>query len=401
MYSTVSVAQLLETLKESVEYDPRFRDIWVEGEVSGFKKYASSGHFYFSLKGVEVQLSCAMWRTYAERQAYIPRDGDAVVAHGRLEIYAVRGEVKLIVDLIQPAGVGDLYAQFEALKRRLSAEGLFDEERKRPLNPFPQVIGIVTSANAAALQDVLKVLRRRCPLVQVILSPCSVQGDQAPPTIIRAIERLNTFAGIDTILVCRGGGSIEDLWAFNDEGVARAIASSRIPVVTGIGHEIDFTIADFVSDHRSPTPSAAAEEITPDIEMIRAETERTSRALIGAMQYLFKTQRKMIADQTQFLQYRSPEGKINTSRQRIDDWSERLERAYRHQTVMRQERLTSRNAALEAASPYKILERGYAIISDVETGQRITSVQNTPPQQTLNIQFKDGSITATVGEESP
>ena len=268
MLDTCTVAELTTYIRELFESNEQLQDVWVEGEVSNFSK-ASSGHLYFTLKDSAAQIKCVMWRSSVERQTTIPQNGDAVLVHGAVSVYEVNGVYQLYADRIRPLGVGNLYQQFEELKARLTDEGLFDEARKRPIPDFPHQIGVVTSPEAAAFQDVQNVLRRRYPLVEVILSPCQVQGEAAPAQIVRAIERLNQYSQVDVILVCRGGGSIEDLWAFNDERVARAMVASRIPVVSGVGHETDFTIADFAADLRAPTPSAAAELMTPNIDDLR------------------------------------------------------------------------------------------------------------------------------------
>ena len=273
MQSTVSVRELNAHIRQMFERDVTLQDIWVEGEISGFKQ-APSGHYYFAMKDGKVLIDCAMWRSSAQQQPILPKDGDAVLAHGYVAIYEERSKYQFYVDRIRPLGVGDLYRQFELLKQKLAAEGLFDDERKRPLPVFPRKIGVVTSPNAAAFQDVLNVLRRRFPLVEVVLSPTLVQGADAPAQIVRALDRLSRRDDIDVIWVGRGGGSIEDLWAFNDEAVARAIVASRVPVISGVGHETDFTIADFAADLRAPTPSAAAELLTPDISEMQSGLDR-------------------------------------------------------------------------------------------------------------------------------
>ncbi len=249
------------------ERDELLRDLWVVGEVSNWKR-ATSGHIYFSLKDSGATISAVMWKGNALTHTWLPREGDQIIAHGYVGLYPERGVYQLYVNRIQPAGRGQLYAQFEALKMRLAQAGLFDADRKRPLAAMPQRIGIITSADAAALRDILRVLAGRWPLVEVIIFPTLVQGSEAPTQIMGALLAANQYAAtvapLDTLILARGGGSIEDLWAFNNEGVAYAIAESRIPVVAGVGHETDFTIADFVADLRAPTPSAAAAACVPD-----------------------------------------------------------------------------------------------------------------------------------------
>ena len=242
-----------------------FKDCWIEGEISGLAR-PRSGHIYFKLKDDNSQINCAMFRQAAQRLKFPPKDGDAVFLHGHLGIYEARSEYQIIGDRMEPAGVGALQLAFERLVEQLEGEGLFDPARKKPLPDFPERIGIVTSATGAALQDILRLLSRRYPLVEVVLCPTLVQGDEAAPMIAGAIERLNRFSDIDLLIVGRGGGSIEDLWAFNEEIVARAIFASEIPIVSAVGHETDVTISDLVADVRAPTPSAAVELIVPDRE---------------------------------------------------------------------------------------------------------------------------------------
>jgi len=393
MLDAYSVAELSSYIRQMFEIDNRLQDIWVTGEISNMTR-ASSGHWYFTLKDSQSQIKCAMWRSSAERQSFIPQNGDAVTAHGRVSVYEPRGEYQLYADIIRPVGIGDLYARFEQLKARLESEGLFGIDRKRPIPAFPRQIGVVTSPEAAAFQDIQNVLRRRFPLTEVILSPTPVQGDAAPPQIVAALERLNAHSQVDVILLCRGGGSIEDLWAFNDERVARAVAASRIPVVTGVGHETDFTIVDFVSDLRAPTPSAAAELATPNIDDLR-EGIRTIKDIITSVTEGHLADLRVDLNSAQrTLGHLSPAWQIATLRQRIDDWNARLSRDQRKQIALLRERLESRSDALHAANPQAILARGYAIVSS--GGQRIKSAGEVHAGDGLTIQLHDGEIKARV-----
>jgi exodeoxyribonuclease VII large subunit len=398
MLDTCTVAELTTYIREWFDSNEQLQDVWVEGEVSNFTK-ASSGHLYFTLKDITAQIKCVMWRSRVERQVSVPQNGDAVLVHGRVTVYDARGEYQIDADRIRPLGVGNLYQQFEELKTRLSNEGLFDEARKRLIPDFPHKIGIVTSAEAAAFQDVLHVLRRRYPLLEVILSPCQVQGEGAPPQIVRAIERLNQHSQVDVILVCRGGGSIEDLWAFNDERVARAIVASRIPVVSGVGHETDFTIADFAADLRAPTPSAAAEIMTPDVEELRDDVERLRRDLVVSMVSGLQESRANLLDKFWALKQVSPEAQVRQYRQRLDDWDTRLISMQLKRLELLRERLASRRIALNAANPQAILERGYAIVTTSETGERVTSAaaKDAPqPGVGITVRFHDGELKARI-----
>lgn len=255
--SSLTVSQLTLYLRELLESDPVLMDVWVEGEISNLSR-PSSGHIYFTLKDAAAALRCVIWRTTATRLRVDLQNGLAVAAHGRISLYERDGTYQLYIDQLRPAGEGWLYQEFMRLKARLEEEGLFAPERKRPLPEWPARIGIVTSPTGAALQDMLNTLRRRFPLAEVILAPCAVQGDEAPPEIVRALEQLNRLSPApDVILLARGGGSLEDLWAFNDERVVRAVAASVVPVITGVGHETDFTLSDFAADQRAPCAAPA------------------------------------------------------------------------------------------------------------------------------------------------
>ncbi|NDJ61647.1 MAG: exodeoxyribonuclease VII large subunit, partial [Chloroflexi bacterium] len=317
MSNDYTVQQLNQYIRQRLDGDPQLRNVRVAGEVSNLRIVNSSGHCYFTLKDQRAQLACVMWRSAVARQRRMPKDGDAVQVYGSIGVYEVNGVYQLYAERIRAVGVGDLYQAFEDLKTQLEAEGLFDASRKRQLPLFPRVIGVVTSAEAAAFQDVQNVLRRRFPLAQVILAPTSVQGDDAPPQIVRAVARLNGQPEIDVILVCRGGGSLEDLWAFNDERVARAVAASTLPVVSGVGHETDFTITDFVADVRAPTPSAAAELLTPDTADLRARLRQADAYLTDTIRHIMRERRESIAEKVWALRQVSPRARVQTLRQRL------------------------------------------------------------------------------------
>ncbi len=394
---TYTVSQFTERIRVLLEENDDLRGLTVEGEVSNFTR-ATSGHCYFTLKDAKAAVRCVMWSSTAQRQPMLPKDGDTVEVLGRVTLYAPRGEYQIQVDKLRPTGAGDLYLEFERLKQKLDAEGLFDPARKRPLPVMPKRIGVVTSPTAAAFQDIQNVLRRRYPLAELLLSPALVQGVDAPLQIVGALERLNAHGQVDVILLIRGGGSIEDLWCFNDERVARAVAASRVPVVSGVGHEIDFTIVDFVADVRAPTPSAAAEVATPHIDALRqaviqAESEARQRLLDS-----IESRRADVDDLMRTLKMLSPEVHIRTMRQRLDSWDARIESNQRARLALWRERLKGRSAALEAASPQAILARGYAIVRD-ENGQRVraSAVQH---GQRLSVQVADGQFVARVEQEN-
>jgi exodeoxyribonuclease VII large subunit len=396
-----SVSQLTQHIKERLELDPKLQDVWLRGEISNLSR-ASSGHLYFTLKDAEAAISCVMWRSDAARLTWQPEHGVGALARGRISVYAPRGSYQLYVDELQPAGLGDLHARFEQLRERLKAEGLFDDERKRPLPPFPRVVGIVTSPQAAALRDVLQVLGRRFPLVRVLLAPTMVQGDQAPPQIVAALQALDRRDEVDLILLVRGGGSLEELWAFNDEGVARAIAACRHPMVSGVGHETDFTIADFVADLRAPTPSAAAELSVPDQAELGARVEGWMGQMEGHLQRHLGELRQEVEQQQRTLQRLSPRARVDTHRQQVDDLTRRASRAVVHGLALQRSALAGLEARLSALSPQATLERGYAIVRQAETGavvQRVGVVRGGDP---LTIRVQDGEFGAVVdGEPKP
>lgn len=391
------VSQITAYIKELFDSDYALQDLWLEGEVSNCSR-ASSGHVYFTLKDEEAQIRCVMWRSQVERGGYLPQDGEAIVAHGRLSVYEAGGQYQLYVDDIQPAGAGLLYLQFEALKERLAAEGLFDAEHKRPLPPFPRRLGVVTSPAAAALRDILNVLKRRYPLVEVVLSPTPVQGEEAPPQIVAAIKALNQRGDVDAIIVARGGGSLEDLWAFNDEQVARAIYNSQVPVVTGVGHETDFTIADFVADVRAPTPSAAAELVVPDRQELHGTVESWRERLVQLMRGRTEEKRRALQYREQVLRRFSPQAQIDSYRQRIDDLTHSALAGLKHCLALARERVRTLDSRLQTLSPLATLERGYAIAKHLGTGKVVRSVAQVMAGDRLEVRVSDGQFESTVDQ---
>jgi exodeoxyribonuclease VII large subunit len=394
-----TVGEVTIYIRDLLNADETLQDVWVAGEISNMKRH-SSGHWYFTLKDSLSELKCVMWRSSAARQSVVPKDGDAVEAHGKITVYESRGEYQLYADVVRPVGMGDLYAQFERLKAKLAAEGLFDSDRKRGFPAFPQRIGVVTSPTAAAFQDVQNVLRRRFPLVEIVLSPTMVQGAEAPPLIVAAIERLNEYGEVDAILLCRGGGSLEDLWPFNDERVALAVAGSRIPVITGVGHETDFTIVDFVADLRAPTPSAAAEMLTPDIAELRATLRRLDERLTGMAYDAVIERANQLSALQRALGHLSPANTVRNNRQRIDELNARMQSHLKATLMLRREQLRSQTAALAAANPEAILSRGYAIITRIDDEVRVVSEDDVPGGTRVKIQLKDGSVNARVEDNS-
>jgi exodeoxyribonuclease VII large subunit len=385
-----TVTDLTIYLRNLLEGDSNLQDLWVEGEVSNLSR-PSSGHVYFTLKDTGATLRCVMWRNAVARQSFFPREGDSLEAHGNISVYEVSGHYQLYVDNIRPVGEGALFQEFLRLKARLESEGLFDGARKRAIPRWPDRIGIITSPTGAALRDILNTLRRRYPLVEVVLAPTSVQGGDATKGIIAALEGLNDKAHPDVILLARGGGAIEDLWAFNDEGVARAIVASQSPVITGVGHETDFTIADFAADLRAPTPTAAAELATPDKTELKSSlaeaVERTSRAIstqVSSLQWELEAH-------TNRLQLFSPQSRIRSDRQYLDDLTRRGGIALNHWLELQRSGFVGIAQQLRALSHQSVLSRGYAIVSTLE-GRMIHSTAQVTGGDDLDVRVSDGTF---------
>lgn len=390
MYHALAVSDVTNYLNELLEANPVVRDLWVEGELSEFKRH-SSGHCYFSLKDEHALLKGVMWRSSADRLSALPRSGDHVLAHGRMALYAPRGELQFYVDRFVPAGLGLLQARFEELKARLEFEGLFASERKRPLPPLPRRIGIATAPGGAALQDMLQVLARRYPLGEVIFAPCLVQGDRAPDSIVEALYLLYAMP-VDLIILARGGGSFEDLWAFNDEAVARAIFASPVPVISGIGHETDTTIADFVADQRAATPSVAAELAAPDYVNL-AEQLLYMRANLDALtETAVVTRRQDVAQLIRQLTRHDPQRQLARDRQQVDELARRSERAVVQATALRRTALDGLDARLATLSPLATLARGYALVRRTADGQVVTGPSQAPAGTPLQVTLRDGEL---------
>ncbi len=396
---TWSVGDLTRYLRELMEGDFRLQDLWVRGEVSNVSRPAS-GHLYFTLKDADSSLRCVMWRSDVVRQRTLPREGETVEAHGRLSVYDAAGQYQLYADTLRPTGEGELFQSFLRLKEKLEAEGLFDPAKKRPLPAWPKRIGIVTSPAAAALGDVLNVLRRRFPLAEVILAPTAVQGEEAPAGIVAALQALNRHARPDVILLVRGGGSLEDLAAFNDEDVARAITASTAPVVSGVGHETDFTIADFAADRRAPTPSAAAEITTPDRLELAGGIARARQAQVRAFGLMLHERRNALRTALARLQASSPRAILANARQRVDDYGLRARRAVEAGLALRRASVRGLAQTLRAVGPAAVLARGYAVIQHQVTGAVVRSIRQVTPGDSLKVRVHDGAFDAVAGERS-
>ncbi len=389
-----TVSELSRYIRQMFESDPLLKDIWVQGEISNLSR-PSSGHIYFTIKDKQSALKVVMWRSQAQRLRIQIQDGMSVEIHGSLGVYETGGTYQLYADLIRPVGQGALFRQFILLKEKLEAEGLFDPERKRAIPPFPKKIGVVTSPSGAALRDILQTLQRRYPLAEVILAPTAVQGEEAPPGIIAAIRALNSYTQPDVILLARGGGSIEDLWAFNDEGVARAVAASQAPIISGIGHETDFTIADFVSDLRAPTPTAAAEHAVPNrLDLSTAVNEMYQR-LLRARHNLQSRNREIVLNLNRRLALRSPQSRLRTDRQRVDEWLHRCSQSVINQIRLSRIHLNGLVNNLYNLNPKAVLKRGYAIVWR-EDGSLLRTAKQVYHDEQLRVQMNDGNFPARV-----
>ncbi len=391
MPSLLTVSQLAAYLTDLVREDETLADVLVAGEISN-ATLASSGHFYFSLKDAGATLASVMWRPTVRALAETPQAGQSVIARGRIDFYAQRGQLQMVVEGLRVEyGMGDLYRQFEETKARLQNEGLFAEDRKRPLPLRPRRIGLITSGSGAALRDILRVLAHRWPLADVLLAPSLVQGEQAPASLQAALYVLYARNDIDVIILARGGGSIEDLWAFNDEGLVRLLAAAPVPIVTGIGHETDFTLADFVADYRAPTPSAAAAACVPDITAVQDDLRAASARLTAALNAAITGQRQTVERFEAVVHRHSPRYRIDQQRQIADDLDRRLSRSWL--TAMQSRRLLvgTQGQRLDALNPMAVLSRGYAIVQD-GGGRVVQSVAQTSPGQLLSIRVVDGSF---------
>jgi exodeoxyribonuclease VII large subunit len=393
-----TVTELNRHIRQLLESDYRLQDLWVTGEVSNLSLPASC-HLYFTLKDEGGALRCVMWRPDVARLFIVPRDGEAVEVHGRISIYEAGGQYQLYTDQIQPAGEGLLFREFLHLKERLELEGLFAPERKRSLPTRPARIGIVTSATAAALRDVVNVLRRRYPLAEVVLSPTPVQGEEAPPKIVNALRKLNEFVKPDVILIVRGGGSMEDLWAFNDEEVIRAIAASEAPVVSGIGHETDLVLADFAADVRAPTPSAAAEVATPDRSELRMELLEVEDHLRGVFSDLLRELSWRFLEQKSAIARASPQAKVLNARQQVDDLMQRVVATLRHRIALGKAAIAGLEQTLRVVGPAAVFARGFALVSKEVDGSVVRSIHQVNTGDLLKVQVADGDFGVTVRED--
>jgi exodeoxyribonuclease VII large subunit len=387
----LTVSEITRQIKLSLEH--RFPRVWVQGEISNFKQH-SSGHLYFTLKDEGAQISGVMWRSRAEGLLFLPETGMKVIARGSITVYPPRGNYQLDVEQLTPLGVGELQLAFEKLKRKLAAEGLFDEEHKKPIPEYPETIGIITSETGAALQDIRSVLERRFPALDVLLLPVRVQGVGAAEEIAQAIVDINRYGRVDVIILGRGGGSLEDLWPFNEEIVARAIYRSHIPIISAVGHEIDFSISDFVADLRAPTPSAAAELVVHHRAELLELLRNYCYTMRGSMEERLSTLRDRVQGVLSSYSFNRPRDLLRESAQRVDELERSLTMKFSHLVQLLHHHHLTLQHRLEALNPKNVLRRGYALVR--KQGDLVTSARNLERGDDASIQFHDGTVETKV-----
>jgi len=437
----LTVTELTSIIKDTLE--GYVGEVWVVGEISNFKA-APSGHVYFTLKDENSQIAVVMFRRHAAALPFLPADGQEVLVRGQVSLYAARGNLQLYAELVEPRGVGALQVAFERLKAKLAAEGLFASERKRPLPPFPRCVGIVTAPRGAAIHDMLSILFARFPRLRVVIRPVRVQGVEAAAEIAEAVGDLNRLGGVDVMIVGRGGGSLEDLWPFNEEIVARAIAASEVPVVSAVGHEVDYTIADFVADKRAPTPTAAAEMVVPSYEEVTRQLEESAAALGRAMERrtglfaqrlddlssrlrdprrrleelrqrleelgwraiagarrVVKTMEERAGGAARLLRARDPRALVERERRAVESWRQRLVLAGRRFPKERREILKGARERLLGLSPMAVLSRGYAIVKQLPRNAIVRDAREIATGDRLQVTFARGSALARVERSEP
>lgn len=393
----LSVSQLNRYIKMNFDADENLANIFISGEISNFTNHYRTGHLYFTLKDDSAAVRAVMFNSSAKRLKFMPEDGMKVIARGRVSVYEASGQYQLYVDDMQPDGVGALNLAYEQLKEKLQKEGLFSEHHKKPLPPYPEKVGVITSPTGAAVRDIINVLGRRFPYAEIVFCPVLVQGDGAHLQLTDAVNMFNSERAADVIIIGRGGGSIEDLWEFNDEGLARAVYNSEIPVISAVGHETDFTICDFVADMRAPTPSAAAELAVPDANELQY-------ALSALKNRMFLNVSSGIADRRSRLEYltskgvlKSPDEMLSNRSQRLDTAFSKMLSSYENRIGGKKVEFISAATALSKLDPMSVLMRGFAFVSD-KNGKNVYSSQALAKGDKINVRFHDGSAVCEVKE---
>lgn len=393
----LSVSQLNRYIKMNFDADENLANIFISGEISNFTNHYRTGHLYFTLKDDSAAVRAVMFNSSAKRLKFMPEDGMKVIARGRVSVYEASGQYQLYVDDMQPDGVGALNLAYEQLKEKLQKEGLFSEQHKKPLPPYPEKVGVITSPTGAAVRDIINVLGRRFPYAEIVFCPVLVQGEGAHLQLTDAVNLFNSERAADVIIIGRGGGSIEDLWEFNDEGLARAVYNSEIPVISAVGHETDFTICDFVADMRAPTPSAAAELAVPDANELQY-------ALSALKNRMFLNVSSGIADRRSRLEYLTSKGALKSPDEMLSNRSQRLDTAFSKMLSSYENRIGGKKVefisaatALSKLDPMSVLMRGFAFVSD-KNGKNAYSSQALAKGDKINVRFHDGSAVCEVKE---
>lgn len=393
----LSVSQLNRYIKMNFDADENLANIFISGEISNFTNHYRTGHLYFTLKDDSAAVRAVMFNSSAKRLKFMPEDGMKVIARGRVSVYEASGQYQLYVDDMQPDGVGALNLAYEQLKEKLQKEGLFSEHHKKPLPPYPEKVGVITSPTGAAVRDIINVLGRRFPYAEIVFCPVLVQGEGAHLQLTDAVNLFNSERAADVIIIGRGGGSIEDLWEFNDEGLARAVYNSEIPVISAVGHETDFTICDFVADMRAPTPSAAAELAVPDANELQY-------ALSALKNRMFLNVSSGIADRRSRLEYLTSKGALKSPDEMLSNRSQRLDTAFSKMLSSYENRIGGKKVefisaatALSKLDPMSVLMRGFAFVSD-KNGKNVCSSQALAKGDKINVRFHDGSAVCEVKE---
>jgi exodeoxyribonuclease VII large subunit len=393
----LTVSQLTAALKRLIEESVVLNGVWIKGEISNLTIH-TSGHLYFTLKDENAKLSCVMFKTQARYLTFKPENGQAISVKGRISIYEKAGNYQLYVDRMENDGLGGLFQAFEKLKLSLAKEGLFDPGRKRPLPQLPQKIGIITSPTGAAVQDMIKILKRRRPRIDILIFPAQVQGSEAPRSLVKALTDAAKVTALDLVIIGRGGGSVEELWAFNDEQLARAIAAFPRPVIAAVGHETDFTITDFVADLRAPTPSAAAELAVPDEGTLKRSLDRLQQRLILSVQRKIRSERGNLQKLFASRALSRPQYPLDQRRQDLDNLTERLVRIFKQDLRLARERFYQLTGKLQALSPLATLRRGYAIAQTVE-GKLINHTSQVEPGDSITVRLAAGALFCEVKDK--
>ena len=393
----VTVTQLNEFVKQLIDGSAQLADVYVKGEISNFKNHYGTGHFYFTLKDDGGLIRAVMFRSSAAKLKFMPENGMRVVVHGRVSAFVRDGQYQLYADSLEPDGVGALYIAYEQLKKRLESEGLFDPSRKKPLPKIPTRVGIITSATGAAVRDMIHVAGRRFPFAKLILYPSLVQGPGAAAQLIEGVQYFNRTASADVIIIGRGGGSIEDLWAFNDEQLARTVAASRIPIISAVGHETDFTICDFVADRRAPTPSAAAEIALPETAELKRKINNIISRENAVLTQVIARRREYLKRLSDSRALRNPMNFIDDKRMHLSTLTERLALSQTNSLSIKQAQLKAIAGKMEALNPLSVLSRGYSAVYG-ENGEIIKHTDQLAPGASITFRLADGEADAQIRE---